>query len=56
LNVFDLRDRLTRDYADYTRSFVVIHDDRIRELGSAAVRRLAVTDVLVADRRVSPRR
>jgi ATP-dependent helicase YprA (DUF1998 family)/very-short-patch-repair endonuclease len=32
VNVFDLRERLVKDYADYTRSFVVIRDERIREL------------------------
>ena len=31
MNVFDLRQRLVDDYADYTRSFVVIRDERIRE-------------------------
>jgi ATP-dependent helicase YprA (DUF1998 family) len=31
VNVFELRDRLVDDYADYTRSFVVIRDERIRE-------------------------
>jgi hypothetical protein len=29
VNVFDLRDRLVEDYADFTRSFVVIRDERI---------------------------
>jgi len=32
MNVFELRQRLVDDYADYTRSFVVIRDPRIREL------------------------
>ena len=31
MNVFELRERLVDDYADYTRSFVVIRDERIRE-------------------------
>jgi ATP-dependent helicase YprA (DUF1998 family)/very-short-patch-repair endonuclease len=31
VEVFDLRDRLVGDYADYTRSFVVVRDERIRE-------------------------
>jgi len=31
VNVFELRQRLVDDYADYTRSFVVIRDERIRE-------------------------
>jgi len=31
VNVFELRERLVNDYADYTRSFVVIRDERIRE-------------------------
>jgi ATP-dependent helicase YprA (DUF1998 family) len=31
LDVFDLRERLVDDYADYTRSFVVIRDERIAE-------------------------
>ena len=30
LNVFELRDRLVADYSDFTRSFLQIHDDRIR--------------------------
>lgn len=29
MNVFDLRQRLVDDYADFTRSFVVIRDERI---------------------------
>lgn len=32
MNVLELRERLVQDYADYTRSFVVIRDERIREL------------------------
>ena len=31
MDVFDLRRRLVDDFADYTRSFVVIRDERIRE-------------------------
>jgi hypothetical protein len=31
MDVFDLRDRLVSDYADYTRSFITIADARIRE-------------------------
>ncbi|HZO48904.1 MAG TPA: ImmA/IrrE family metallo-endopeptidase [Gaiellaceae bacterium] len=31
MNVFELRQRLVDDYADYTQSFVVIRDERIRE-------------------------
>ena len=31
MNVFDLRQRLVDDYADFTRSFVVIRDERIAE-------------------------
>jgi ATP-dependent helicase YprA (DUF1998 family) len=31
VDVFDLRQRLVDDYANFTRSFVVIRDDRIRE-------------------------
>ena len=31
MDVFDLRQRLVDDYADYTRSFVDIRDERIRE-------------------------
>ncbi|MDD9981723.1 MAG: hypothetical protein OXU81_10255 [Gammaproteobacteria bacterium] len=30
MNVFELRDRLIRDYRDYTRGFVEIADNRIR--------------------------
>ncbi len=30
MNVFDLRHRLVEDYADFTRSFVVIRDERVR--------------------------
>jgi ATP-dependent helicase YprA (DUF1998 family) len=30
MNVFDLRDRLVRDYASYTRSFIKIADPRIK--------------------------
>jgi hypothetical protein len=29
MDVFDLRTRLVGDYADFTRSFVVIRDERI---------------------------
>ncbi len=32
MNVFELRERLVRDYAAYTRGFVHIRDHRIREL------------------------
>ena len=31
MDVFELRERLVDDYADYTRSFVDIRDERIRE-------------------------
>lgn len=31
MNVFDLSDRLVRDYRAYTQGFVEIADDRIRE-------------------------
>ena len=31
LDVFDLRDRLVHDYRDYTRSFIKIRDQRIRD-------------------------
>ena len=31
MDVFDLRERLVDDYADYTRSFVNIRDERIDE-------------------------
>jgi hypothetical protein len=31
VDVFDLRQRLVDDYANFTRSFIVIRDDRIRE-------------------------
>ncbi len=31
MNVFELRQRLVDDYADYTHSFIVIRDERIRE-------------------------
>jgi|SRR5581483_8271822 len=30
VNVFELRERLVADYANFTRSFVVIRDERIR--------------------------
>jgi hypothetical protein len=33
MNVFELRQRLVDVYADYTRSFVVIRDERIRDYG-----------------------
>jgi ATP-dependent helicase YprA (DUF1998 family) len=32
MNVFELRERLVRDYADYTRSFINISNGRIRDL------------------------
>ncbi|MFN8188064.1 MAG: DEAD/DEAH box helicase [Gaiellales bacterium] len=32
MNVFDLRERLVRDFADYTRSFIHIRDERVRSL------------------------
>jgi hypothetical protein len=32
MNVFDLRERLVGDDADYTRSFIAVRDGRIREL------------------------
>ncbi len=32
MNVFELRERLVRDFADYTRSFIHIRDERIRAL------------------------
>jgi hypothetical protein len=32
MNVFDLRERLVNDYADYTRSFINIRDEGIRDL------------------------
>lgn len=32
MNVFELRDRLVADYADYTRSFLQIRDSRIEKL------------------------
>jgi ATP-dependent helicase YprA (DUF1998 family) len=32
VEVFDLRERLVGDYADYTRSFISIRDERIRDL------------------------
>jgi hypothetical protein len=32
MNVFELRERLVGDYADYTRSFIAVRDERIREL------------------------
>jgi hypothetical protein len=31
MNVFDLRDRLVRDYASYISSFIQIRDPKIRE-------------------------
>ena len=34
MNVFELRDRLVADYSDFTRSFLQIHDKRIRARGS----------------------
>jgi ATP-dependent helicase YprA (DUF1998 family) len=30
VNVFELRDRLVADYGDFTRSFLQIHDERVR--------------------------
>jgi hypothetical protein len=35
VNVFELRDRLVEDYSDFTRSFLQIHDGRIRGLVDA---------------------
>lgn len=32
MNVFELRERLVTDYADYTRSFLHVADDRIRQV------------------------
>jgi hypothetical protein len=32
MDVFDLRNRLVNDYADYTRSFIKIADLRIKKL------------------------
>jgi len=32
VNVFELRDRLVADYGDFTRSFVQVHDERVRTL------------------------
>jgi ATP-dependent helicase YprA (DUF1998 family) len=37
MNVFDLRDRLVRDYRAYTQGFVEIADDRIREYAQRAL-------------------
>lgn len=31
MDVFKLRDRLVEDYSAYVRSFITIHDERIRE-------------------------
>jgi len=31
MDIFDLRNRLVKDYADYIQSFILIRDDRIRE-------------------------
>src|SRR5687768_9052270 len=31
MNVFDLRDRLIKDYAHYIRSFIYIQDERIQQ-------------------------
>lgn len=31
MDVFELRNRLVEDYASYTRSFIKIADERIRE-------------------------
>src|ERR1039458_5525892 len=31
MNIFDFRDRLVGDYANYVRSFIAIQDDRIQE-------------------------
>jgi ATP-dependent helicase YprA (DUF1998 family)/very-short-patch-repair endonuclease len=38
MDVFDLRERLVEDYADFTRSFVVIRDDRIADHVDAELR------------------
>lgn len=35
MDVFDLRDRLISDYADYVRSFVPVRDQRLREAVNA---------------------
>jgi hypothetical protein len=32
VDVFELRERLVRDYADYTRSFINVRDERIDAL------------------------
>lgn len=32
MNVFDLRERLVKDYADYTQSFINVRDGRVRDL------------------------
>lgn len=32
MDVFELREQLVRDFADYTRSFIVIRDERMRRL------------------------
>ena len=32
MDVFDLRERLVQDYADYTRSFINVRDERIDAL------------------------
>ena len=37
MNVFDLRDRLVRDYASYTRSFIKIADSRISHTVESAL-------------------
>ena len=37
MNVFDLRDRLVRDYASYTRSFIKIADPKIKDTVDSAL-------------------
>jgi hypothetical protein len=37
MDVFELRNRLVEDYASYTRSFIKISDERIREKVDAAL-------------------
>jgi ATP-dependent helicase YprA (DUF1998 family)/very-short-patch-repair endonuclease len=37
MNVFELRDRLVRDYASYTRSFIIIKDSRIKHAVESAL-------------------
>jgi len=31
MDIFDLRNRLVKDYADYIQSFILIQNERIRE-------------------------